>query len=201
MQIEYFFDCSSPWTYLSYKRIPEIAARYDAELIWRPILVGGVFNTVNSSVYAQRANPVPAKAKYYQKDLQDWAAFQDIHIGAPEVFPVNSVKAMRGCFVAMEAGLIAEYAGHVFEQYWGAGRDISDESVLADIVGMTGLNKSDFFNKIASDPYKKKLRTNTDELITRGGFGSPTFYLQGTDMYFGNDRLVLIEHRLARAKS
>ncbi|MBD3647738.1 MAG: DsbA family protein, partial [Pseudomonadales bacterium] len=89
MKVEYFFDCSSPWTYLSFTRIEDICERHGAELEWKPVLVGGVFNAVNQSVYEQRANPVPAKAKYYQKDLQDWASFQGITIGAPPVFPVN----------------------------------------------------------------------------------------------------------------
>ncbi len=75
MQVEFFFDCSSPWTYLAYSRIETVCSQAAAELIWRPILVGGVFNSVNRAVYEQRANPVPAKAAYYQKDLQDWARY------------------------------------------------------------------------------------------------------------------------------
>lgn len=64
-QVEFFFDCSSPWTYLAFTRIESLCARYEARLIWRPILVGGVFNKINQDVYAQRAKPVPAKARYY----------------------------------------------------------------------------------------------------------------------------------------
>jgi len=58
-----------------------------------------VFNQVNPSVYENRANPVPAKARYYSKDLRDWAHYVGVAIGQPPVFPVNSVKAMRGAFV------------------------------------------------------------------------------------------------------
>ena len=197
MQVEYFFDCSSPWTYLSYSRIESICAQYTAELIWKPILVGGLFNSVNESVYEQRANPVPVKAKYYAKDLQDWARHQGITIGSPPVFPVNSVKAMRGCFVAMENGLISEYVGHVFKAYWTQLRDISKNEVLQEVVKKTGLERAEFFQKIASQPYKDKLRANTEELVDRGGFGSPTIFLNQSDMYFGNDRLTLLEARLS----
>lgn len=206
MKVEYYFDCSSPWTYLSYARIETICDRYDASLVWKPILVGGVFNTVNESVYEQRANPVPAKARYYQKDLRDWADFQGIKIGSPPVFPVNSVKAMRGCFVAEEQGLISEYVGNVFYSYWTELKDISKDEVLQEILGKTGLDNEDFFRKIASQDYKDRLRANTEELIARGGFGSPTFFLDtagvtdppgsDADMYFGNDRLILLENKL-----
>lgn len=195
-QIEYFFDCSSPWTFLSYTRIEAICDKFDAELVWKPILVGGVFNSVNESVYEQRANPVPVKARYYQKDLQDWARLQNIVIGTPPVFPVNSVKAMRGCFVAQEQGLISEYIGHVFQAYWTELKDISSEEVLDEILAKTGLDNESFYHKIKSQPYKDKLRTNTDELINRGGFGSPTMFLNQSDMYFGNDRLCLLEAKL-----
>jgi 2-hydroxychromene-2-carboxylate isomerase len=118
-RLEFFFDCSSPWTYLAFHRIEDVCRETGAELIWRPILVGGVFNAVNSSVYEQRAKPVPAKARYYAKDLRDWARSYGLRIGQPPVFPVNSVKAMRGAFFALERGVLPAYARAVFETYWG----------------------------------------------------------------------------------
>lgn len=199
MQVEYFFDCSSPWTYLSFTQIERVCREHQAQLIWKPILVGGVFNAVNASVYEQRANPVPQKARYYRKDLQDWASFQGIKIGMPPVFPVNSVKAMRGCFVAEEAGLLSPYVAAVFGAYWGDLNDISQDDVLENIVDTVGLDWSDFVTKINTQAYKDRLRVNTQELIERGGFGSPTMFVDGDDMYFGNDRMVLLANRLARA--
>jgi 2-hydroxychromene-2-carboxylate isomerase len=195
-RLEFFFDCSSPWTYLAFENLQKLCARRELEVAYRPILVGGVFNAVNQSVYENRANPVPAKAKYYQKDLQDWARFTGVSIGQPPVFPVNSVKAMRGAFVAIEEGCIVPYARRVFHHYWGELEDISKDEVLRPIVIACGMDVDVFFEKIASAPYKERLRLNTDELVNRGGFGSPTFFLDGSDMYFGNDRLLLIESRL-----
>ncbi|HEY9158701.1 2-hydroxychromene-2-carboxylate isomerase [Candidatus Binatus sp.] len=195
-KLEFFYDCSSPWTYLAFTKIEDVARRHDAELIWRPILVGGLFNTVNPSVYESRARPVPAKARYYVKDLADWARFYGLKIGNPTVFPVNSVKAMRGAFVANEHRVIAHYSRHVFESYWGEDKDISKDGVLREIVRATGLDEKEFFTKIASDEYKARLRENVEELIARGGFGSPTMFVEGS-MFFGNDRLPLVEHELA----
>ena len=160
--------------------------------------MGGVFNSVNASVYEQRENPVAVKSTYYQKDLADWAEHQGIVIGTPAVFPVNSVKAMRGCFVAQENELLSDYVGHVFYSYWTELNDISQDEVLAVILDKTGLDRDEFFQKITDQAYKDKLRANTDELIRRGGFGSPTMFVDESDMYFGNDRLVLLEAALAR---
>jgi 2-hydroxychromene-2-carboxylate isomerase len=194
--LEFFFDCSSPWTYLAFHRIEEVARDAGAELVWRPILVGGVFNSVNPSVYEARKNPVPARARYYVKDLADWARLYGLAIGMPRVFPVNSVRAMRGCFVALEESCLPAYARAVFEAYWGDLADISQEEVLEKIVARLGLDRDAFFEKIADPIYKAKLRESTDELIRRGGFGSPTMFVNRDDMYFGNDRLVLVREAL-----
>lgn len=199
-QLEFFFDCSSPWTYLAFDRIEVLATEVGAELAWRPILVGGVFNSINQSVYEQRQNPVPAKLHYAIKDLQDWAQKYGLRIGAPPVFPVNSAKAMRGAFFAEEHGKLPSYCRRVFETYWGELQDISQDAVLAEIARDQGLDPDEYFSKISSPEYKAKLRGNTDELIARGGFGSPTMFVDGEDMYFGNDRLVLVRDALLRAR-
>lgn len=196
-KLEFFYDCSSPWTYLAFTKIEDLARRHGADLVWRPILVGGLFNTVNPSVYESRRNPVKVKARYYGKDLQDWAQFYGIKIGNPTVFPVNSVKAMRGAFVAHEHGRISPYSRKVFESYWGDDRDISKDEVLGEIVQGAGLDEKEFFEKINSQEYKDKLRVNVDELIERGGFGSPTIFVNGS-MFFGNDRLALVEWALSK---
>ena len=197
--LEFFFDCSSPWTYLAFENVQRLRQRVDFTIEWRPFLVGGVFNTVNASVYENRANPVPVKARYYGKDLRDWARYTGITIGSPPVFPVNSVKAMRGAFVALEHNCLETYARRVFQRYWGDLQDISQDAVLREIVAACGLPVDAYFDKINSAPYKDRLRNNTDELIKRGGFGSPTMFLDRDDMYFGNDRLVLVEAALTRA--
>jgi 2-hydroxychromene-2-carboxylate isomerase len=199
-RLEFFFDCSSPWTYLAFHRIEEVAAEGGAELVWKPILVGGVFNAVNRAVYEARAHPTPARAAYHAKDLKDWARSYGLRIGWPSVFPVNSVKAMRGALVAQEHGVLPRYARACFEAYWGELRDISQDDALADVAARAGLARDAFFEGIAKPEIKARLRENTDELIARGGFGSPTMFVNGTDMYFGNDRLVLVREALARGR-
>ena len=197
-RLEFFFDCGSPWTYLAFHRVEDLAAEAGAELVWRPILVGGVFNAVNDDVYAQRAKPNPRKAAYHAKDLQDWARHLGLRIGWPSVFPVNSVRAMRGALVAQEEGCLPAYARAVFEAYWGNDRDVSREDVLAEVAASVGLDPDAFLARIAETEIKDRLRANTEELIERGGFGSPTLFVDGDDMYFGNDRLPLVRDALAR---
>ena len=189
--IECFFDCSSPWTYLAFHNLQPMAAELGVEVAWRPILVGGIFNTVNPSVYEQRATPVPAKARYMKKDLEDWARHSGIAITfPPKVFPVNSVKAMRGCIWLGDR--LVPFADAVFKAYWTDNLDISQDEVLAAICEGVGVDPAAFFAGIAEPAIKDQLRLNTEEVIARGGFGSPTIFVNKTDMYFGNDRLPLI---------
>lgn len=197
-KLEFYFDCSSPWTYLAFERALKIFEGNDVEIVWKPILVGGVFNAVNRGVYETRADPVPAKLNYQRKDLQDWARVANLKIGQPPVFPVNSVKAMRGAFYALEHGVLIKYAQAVFKRYWTDLADISQDQELRDIVARVGLDVDEFFTAIATQAYKDRLRDTTDELMRRGGFGSPTMYLDGDDMYFGNDRLELIKAQVDR---
>ena len=196
IKFEFFFDCSSPWTYLAFSRILSVIEKYNIEPIWKPILVGGVFNEVNKDIYAQRENPNPRKFKYSRKDMQDWAKLREIEINWPKIFPINSVKAMRGSLFFIGKDTIEEYLESVFASYWTSGKDISDEQCLLDIVEKLGENPEHYLNYLSSDEAKQSLINNTQELMDRGGFGSPTFFLNKTDMYFGNDRIQLLEKNL-----
>jgi 2-hydroxychromene-2-carboxylate isomerase len=198
--IEFFFDCSSPWTYLAFHNIQPLAKELGEEISWRPILVGGIFNTVNPSVYASRETPVPLKARYMLKDLKDWARSAQLAIKMPPtVFPVNSVKAMRGCIWLGED--MVPFARALFEAYWGDDKDISKDEVLAGICQRLGIEQQKFFAGITEQAIKDQLKTNTDEVIARGGFGSPTIFVDRIDMYFGNDRLPLIREAVRRRKA
>ena len=196
-RLEVFYDVSSPWTYLAFHNLQPMAQALGEAIEWKPILVGGVFNAVNPSVYAMRENPVPAKASYMQKDLQDWARQAGLKIKfPPSVFPVNSVKAMRACIWAEAMGKQTALARACFELYWGEDKDISQEIVLAEACARAGLDKAGLQQAVNDAEIKAELKANTDEVISRGGFGSPTIFVDGHDMYFGNDRLALIEAAL-----
>jgi 2-hydroxychromene-2-carboxylate isomerase len=190
--IECFFDCSSPWTYLAFHNIQPMAARIGVPIAWRPILVGGVFNAVNPSVYNARDTPVRAKQDYMRKDLADWARLAGLTIRMPPtVFPVNSVKVMRACLWLLPRSQMEPFARAAFEAYWSRDQDISSDAVLHDLCTQCDIDAAALMAGIAEPHIKAQLKANTEELIHRGGFGSPTMFV-GDDMYFGNDRLELV---------
>ena len=196
-KIEYFLDCSSPWTYLSFRGILDLRNKKDFDIIWKPILVGGIFNTTNPSVYESRKNPIREKLEYSQKDMEDWAKLRKIKFNWPKIFPVNSVKPMRGAFFFLDKQIkIEDYFEAVFRAYWTDGKDISNENCLTSIVASLSESPEDFLEFIEKQETKSRLIDNTQELMDRNGFGSPTFFLNDEDMFFGNDRIQLIENRL-----
>ena len=197
--LEFFFDCSSPWTYLAFTRVQPIIARTVANIVWKPILVGGVFNAVNLDVYERRANPDPRKAAYSAKDLQDWARLAGLKIVMPPpVFPVRATLAMRCALAAQDLGKVVEFSRSCFKAYWSDSQDISLPDVVKSVCASSGLDGNDILERAQTAEIKDRLRANTDEVIARGGFGSPTMFVDGVDMYFGNDRLELVEAALRR---
>ena len=200
MKLELFFDCSSPWAYLGFEQVQPLAAELDLELILRPVLVGAVFNAVNPSVYHMREN-VPVKGAWLAKDLRDWSRFTGIAIRfPPSVFPINSAKAMRACLLLEARGALTTFAHAAFEAYWGRDEDISQDSVLAEICRSIDIDPATVIPRLGEDDLKARLRSNVDELIARGGFGVPTFFVDETDMYFGVDRLPMVREAVRRAR-
>ena len=195
--IEFYFDCSSPWTYLAFTEILPLSHRHGLEIVWKPVLVGGIFNAVNQDVYEFRKKPNPLKLSYSNDDLNLWANIREVDISLPKVFPVNSVRAMRGCLFADKENKIVEFTKNVFQSYWGNGIDISQEDLLLEIAKDSNLNPVEFKKFIESQEAKDLLIKNTDELIGRGGFGSPTFFYK-EKMFFGNDRLHLLEEAITK---
>ena len=204
VNIEFFFDCSSPWTYIAFRQLQKLAQELQVPVVWRPVLVGGIFNSVNQGIYAAREDPNSAKNRYLLKDVQDSAreAGLVIHF-PPTVFPVNSVKAMRAClWTAHDATAQGHYLAFVegtFAAYFTRDQDISRDEVLAAVCNAATIDASALLTGITHAGIKAQLKANTDEAIERGAFGSPTFFV-GNDMYFGSDRLALVKSAVLRAR-
>lgn len=203
--IDFYFDVSSPWTYLAFRNIQPMAKELKVAINWRPVLVGGIFNSVNQRMYASREDSNSPRNRYVLKDLQDCARQTGVQIVfPPKVFPVNSVKAMRGCiWLAQNAeskNHLLAFIEATFAAYFTQQADISQDEVLANICRGVGIDAAEFANGITQPPIKEALKANTDEAIARGAFGVPSFFV-GDDMYFGNDRLDLLGLAVLAAKA
>ncbi len=199
--VEFFFDLSSPWTRLAFHNFQPIAREFGATIRWRPFLVGGVFNAVNDSVYAGRADPNSPKNRHTFKWLKDWARLSGVTMNFPSPHhPLKSVQAMRYC-CALEADQAAlfRFAEQAFEAYFAEMRNLDEPQVLIDVANACGFDGSELARRSQGEEVKQSLRANTQEVIDRGGFGSPTMFVNSTDMYFGNDQLPIVRLALSRS--
>lgn len=198
--LEFFFDLSSPWTYLAFNNVQGVIERTGAQVTYRPILVGGVFNAVNQQIYAARENPDNRKFVHSFKVLKDWAALAGVTMNFPNQYhPAKSVNAMRmACALEDDQAALAAFAKAAFEGFIGRGENLDDPDTLVAFANGAGLDGAAIRERSTSDEIKARLRSNTDEVIARGGYGSPTMFVDGTDMYFGNDQLPLVEAALKR---
>lgn len=197
--VEIFYDLSSPWTRIAFANLQREAPTLDATLTWRPFLVGGVFNAVNQTVYAARANPDDRKFRLSWVWLKEWAELAGVAMNFPSVHhPAKSVHAMRFCCaLADDQAQLLAFTHAAFEAYFTDQRNIDDPAELVKIADACGLDGAALADKAASQTVKDLLRTNTQEAIDRGAFGSPSIFVGGRYMYFGNDQLPLVKQRIA----
>lgn len=199
-RVEFFFDLSSPWTCLAFHNLPGVLERTGAAATCRPILVGGVFNAVNPAVYAAREQADNRRLQHSWKILKDWARLAGVPMNFPsEWHPAKSIAAMRFCCALEDdQAALARFARGAFASYFDRQENLDDPAVLAAVADAEGLDGAALAAAAGSDAVKARLRANTDEVIARGGYGSPTIFVDTDDMYFGNDQLALVEAALKR---
>ncbi|MEM7283825.1 MAG: 2-hydroxychromene-2-carboxylate isomerase [Pseudomonadota bacterium] len=200
-RVEFFFDLSSPWTYLAFHNVQPILKETGATARWRSVLVGGIFNAVNQSIYQIRDMADSPKVKHLGKSLQDWARLSGLPMNFPSVHhPIKSVAVMRCCCV-MEGtqNQLQSFSKRAFDAYFREQLNLDDEAVLIAVAKDVGLDGEDLITQSRTQSIKDQLRANTEEAIQRGAFGSPTIFVDGTDQYFGNDQLPLVRAALLKA--
>lgn len=197
-EVEFFFDYSCPWSYLALVRLTETATRTGAPVIWKPFILEDVLARANPAAPGSGADPNPVKEKYRQKDLQDWAVYCDVEIKYPHGVAVDVVPALCGAVVAIDHGHAARYSQAVFSAYFGRGEDISDLAKLRHLAETAAIPGPEFETRLRDSATRERVDSNSAELVRRGGFGSPTIFV-GDAMFFGNDRMPLVEFAIGQA--
>ena len=190
-RLEFFFDFGSPTTYLAHTQMPGIAERTGAEVAYRPMLLGGVFKATGN----QSPVTIPAKAKWMDGDLHAFARRYGVPFERNRWFPINTITLMRGAVAMQKQGRFAPYADAIFHAMWVEPQNMNDPQVVGAVLTKAGFDPQALLAAIEDQSVKDELRTNTEEAVSRGVFGAPTFFV-GERMFFGQDRLDFVEEEL-----
>ena len=192
--VEFFFDFGSPTTYLAHTQLPRIASQAGAQLIYRPMLLGGVFKATGN------ASPVsvPAKGRWMLRDLERWAARWGVPFSFNPHFPINTLTLMRGAtgLLMRQPESFARYADAVFAAMWVTPRNLGDSGEIESVLAVAGIPGADFIAMVADPEVKAALVAQTERAVARGVFGAPSCFV-GDEMFFGQDRLDFVAAALA----
>jgi 2-hydroxychromene-2-carboxylate isomerase len=191
--VEMFWDFSSPFAYLAMTQFEAFARRTGARVVSRPMLLGGLFRQIGTPDVPLATFP-ETRQRYIAKDLERWASYWQVPFRFPSRFPTASIRALR-IYLALPEERRQAYRDAVFAALWARDEDVTDDAVLAACVGDDALAR-EAFAAAGSDAVKGELRAATEETARRGVFGAPTFIVDGQDLYWGQDRMELVEEAL-----
>lgn len=186
--VEFFFDYVSAYSYLADYQLSSFR---NIEIIYRPMLLGAVMQATNN----KPPGTIPSKGNYIAKDLKLWSQHYGIPFRMNSIFPQNTLKALRLAIVCQQDNCFQVIHQALFEAMFVHNLDLSDVDILKNLINQQQLNSDQLIEKLSENTIKDELKRNTNEAISRGAFGAPTFFIND-EMFFGNDRLDFIKAKL-----
>jgi 2-hydroxychromene-2-carboxylate isomerase len=186
--VEFFFDYVSAYSYLADYQLSSFR---NIEIIYRPMLLGAVMQATNN----KPPGTIPSKGNYIAKDLKLWSQHYGIPFRMNSIFPQNTLKALRLAIVCQQDNCFQVIHQALFEAMFVHNLDLSDVDILKNLINQQQLNSDQLIEKLSENTIKDELKRNTNEAISRGAFGAPTFFIDD-EMFFGNDRLDFIKAKL-----
>ncbi|VVP53193.1 2-hydroxychromene-2-carboxylate isomerase [Pseudomonas fluorescens] len=184
--VEFYFDLGSPATYLAYTQLPKICEQTDSQLIFIPMLLGGVFKAIGNASPAT----IPAKGRYMFQDLDRYAKRYGVPLKFNPHFPINTLMLMRAV-TGMQLRHPERFQAFIdclFKALWVEGRSLDDPATVASVLAQNGFDANEVLALTADDDVKAALKDNTDKAVQRGVFGAPSMFIDN-QLFFGQDRL------------
>ncbi|MDH3664876.1 MAG: 2-hydroxychromene-2-carboxylate isomerase [Alphaproteobacteria bacterium] len=196
MNVTFYYDYGSPASYLAWTQLPDLCARYDAKLDYRPILLGGLFKTVGTRSPAD----VESKKRWFFEDMQRYADLYGVDYQQNPYFIINTLPLMRGALWAANEGCLEGYNRTMFEACWAHARNLNHPAEIMAVLKEGGFDADAVASAIQTDEIKQALIQATQAAADSGVFGVPIMVVAG-ELHFGQDRLDWIEQALAEAQA
>ena len=182
--IEFYFDFSSPYSYIAYKEIKRLEKNNSFKIRYMPIFLGGLHNAAGITAAAF----IKLKSKYMMEDTKLICEKKNIKFIFNSYFPIKTVNFMRGVIISEEDNSEKVYKERVFNAIWKDGLNMNDPIVINKVLKNIDLNPETFLTRATDEKIKDKLRKLTDNALKKGVFGAPTF-LVNKKIFWGQDRL------------
>ena len=182
--IEFYFDFSSPYSYIGYKEIKKLEKRDSIKIKYMPVFLGGLHNSAGITPAAF----IDIKSKYMVEDTKLVCKKKNIKFIFNSYFPIKTVNFMRGVVTADDDSFKKIYIEKIYNAIWRDGLNMNDQTVIHKVLKNMDLNPEIFLSKVGGDEIKNKLRKFTDDALKKGVFGAPTF-LVNKKIFWGQDRL------------
>ena len=192
--IEFYFDFSSPYSYLAAEAVEALAAKYKRSVDYTPMLLGVAFKTSGMAPLTE----IPLKGDYSRRDFARSARFAGVPFNMPSPFPVSTVTAARALLWLKKAHptRVRDFVHALLRAYFVEGRNIGEAPVVAQVADEIGLDAAEMAVAVQDPAIKDQLKRDVDAAIARGVFGSPFIFVDG-EPFWGNDRLPQVERWLA----
>ena len=184
---DFFFDFTSPYSYLAHKQIRNIEYQHNIKINYMPILLGGLLNLAEIKAAAF----IPSKAKFMIKDCKLFAEKLNIKFKFNSYFPIQSLNLMRGVLIARKENKTSLYIDKFFDACWKDGLNLNDQKTVDKILEDLNFNLETFKLKISEQKIKDELKKRTKDAFLKGVFGAPSFIINNK-MFWGQDRLEFV---------
>ena len=196
--IDFIFDFGSPNGYLSWKVLPQIAARTGAKINLIPCLLGGIFKITGNQAPNLAFGNIKGKLAYESLETRRFVEKHGLtKFAFNPHFPVNTLLIMRGLIAAQRQGVGEAYLEAVLKAMWEDGQKMDDPEVAAAVLTAAGLDAKAILEATQDAEVKAELVANTDAAAARGTFGIPTFFV-GDEIFFGKERLGQVEEEVLK---
>ena len=200
MIVDFIFDVASPNTYFAHKLVPDFEKRTGVKFNYIPCLLGGIHKLSNNQppfiAYADCKN----KSDYQMIEVERFVKQHQLSkYKFNSHFPPVTIQVQRGAIAAQELGIFNEYFECVIAAMWENDKNISDIDILQGILKENNFDVASIMNIVTSQECKDKLIANTDNAVSRGAFGAPTFFFED-QIFFGKDHLYQLEEYINSKK-
>ncbi len=186
--IEFYYDFGSPNAYFVHKVLPAIAHEHGRKVIYRPVLLGGIFKATNNQPPMMAFKDVDHKLDYMRVEIARFIKRHKLPFTFNPHFPVMTIATMRGAVFAQGKPWEKSYIEAVFDAIWVDGKKMDDPEVIGPVLAAAGLPVDEIFAATQTPEVKGELADLTAAAVARKVFGAPTMFV-GDEMFFGKDSL------------